>query len=430
MCYRGGNLGAICYTAPVRFNLCRNCLCIETCTLGVTMSLPEEQSEQAQRRWLSRFSKERLDLSASVEDALRLSNELQWEEEEEVESSRQSERERTLIPPRLSLQSKQVPSVRIEGDALSASEMQPEHTARSNEDFKSSADIPRANLLSRMAQRLTSSLSIFGPVAPSEPFPTSPPSSTGRSQSVSPSLRSVSRPVSPTSAIEPMRSVVPSVAAEVGVTGIQPADKVPPRSQSGTGEPPASSVDAAQAEGRRQRLAGHTSKIRLQTAAIPATPRSPVDTDNRSVFEERRNERAEYVGGQEDTHTPAAIDALEEETASTSSHLPTVEPRKQETVTTSAHLPTVEHWQRPAKQEAGYAAFFGSGVFESGQGEVSISHPQVTAESVIHVMLVSNPGPVVVQYISLQPHSGFTIHLTAPIMSRTTFNYVLLQGGF
>jgi hypothetical protein len=40
-------------------------------------------------------------------------------------------------------------------------------------------------------------------------------------------------------------------------------------------------------------------------------------------------------------------------------------------------------------------------------------------------MLTGNPGPVVVQYISLHPRMGFTVHLSAPVTADTPFNYAL-----
>ena len=68
----------------------------------------------------------------------------------------------------------------------------------------------------------------------------------------------------------------------------------------------------------------------------------------------------------------------------------------------------------------------GSATFESGQGEVAVANVQVTASSVVVVMLAGDPGPVVVQYVSLQPKSGFTVHLSAPAKNRTPFNYRIL----
>jgi hypothetical protein len=70
----------------------------------------------------------------------------------------------------------------------------------------------------------------------------------------------------------------------------------------------------------------------------------------------------------------------------------------------------------------------GSGAFESGQSDATVANSYVTATSVILVTLTSNPGPVVVQYITLQPQAGFTVHLTAPTVTHTTFNYIVLLG--
>jgi hypothetical protein len=65
-------------------------------------------------------------------------------------------------------------------------------------------------------------------------------------------------------------------------------------------------------------------------------------------------------------------------------------------------------------------------MFECGQRDVMISDPSVVASSVVLVMLTANPGPIVVQYISLQPRIGFTVHLTAPATIGVPFNYVVL----
>jgi hypothetical protein len=70
----------------------------------------------------------------------------------------------------------------------------------------------------------------------------------------------------------------------------------------------------------------------------------------------------------------------------------------------------------------------GSGMFESGQRDVMIPNSHITASSVVVPMLTSNPGPVVVQYVSLHPHIGFTLHLTAPATAKTSFNYIILLG--
>lgn len=68
----------------------------------------------------------------------------------------------------------------------------------------------------------------------------------------------------------------------------------------------------------------------------------------------------------------------------------------------------------------------GSGMFESGQGEVAIVNPCITPSSVVVVTLIGDPGPVVIQFVTLRPEIGFTVHLSAAAKNRTPFNYVIL----
>lgn len=68
----------------------------------------------------------------------------------------------------------------------------------------------------------------------------------------------------------------------------------------------------------------------------------------------------------------------------------------------------------------------GSGVFEIGQGEVAVMNSCVTPSSIVIVTLTGDPGPVVVQYITLNPSIGFTVHLSASAQNRTPFNYAIL----
>ncbi len=73
-----------------------------------------------------------------------------------------------------------------------------------------------------------------------------------------------------------------------------------------------------------------------------------------------------------------------------------------------------------------FVKFSGSGVFESGQGEVAIVNASITSSSVVVVTLIGDPGPVVVQYVTLRPATGFTVHLSASATNRTPFNYIIL----
>lgn len=68
----------------------------------------------------------------------------------------------------------------------------------------------------------------------------------------------------------------------------------------------------------------------------------------------------------------------------------------------------------------------GSGVFESGQGEVAVMNTCITPSSVVAVTLIGDPGPVVVQFVTLRPTIGFTVHLSSSAKNRTPFNYVIL----
>jgi hypothetical protein len=73
-----------------------------------------------------------------------------------------------------------------------------------------------------------------------------------------------------------------------------------------------------------------------------------------------------------------------------------------------------------------FVKFSGSGVFESGQGEVAIMNTGISPTSVVVVTLIGDPGPVVVQYVTLRPAIGFTVYLSASATNRTPFNYVIL----
>jgi hypothetical protein len=108
--------------------------------------------------------------------------------------------------------------------------------------------------------------------------------------------------------------------------------------------------------------------------------------------------------------------------------------------TTTASIPRVDVPRRERREELPEDALLsnvgsgsrgmlsGSGMFESGQSDVLVQNPHIRESSIVVVTLTSNPGPVVVQYVSLQPQVGFTIHLTAPAAMKTSFNYVILLG--
>lgn len=67
----------------------------------------------------------------------------------------------------------------------------------------------------------------------------------------------------------------------------------------------------------------------------------------------------------------------------------------------------------------------GRGILKPGQKDATVANPHISERSVVIVMLTDNPGPVVVQYVSLYPRRGFTFHLSAPAAAQTAFNYVV-----
>ena len=177
-----------------------------------------------------------------------------------------------------------------------------------------------------------------------------------------------------------------SSAKVEGVSAAQPARYAGPavrversQAQGGAKLPPAHSTQAIAAPAQnKQGLTRRTTKVRLQV--VPKT---------------------------EETHsTEELITPLSD-------------------AATNPRLPAVDE----AKKSAGTAVpeqISGSGTFESAQSEVAVANVHVTPSSVVVVMLAGDPGPVVVQYVSLQPKTGFTVHLSAPTKNRTPFNYRIL----
>lgn len=98
--------------------------------------------------------------------------------------------------------------------------------------------------------------------------------------------------------------------------------------------------------------------------------------------------------------------------------------------TTSLNLSAIRSQARDqeALTSASSDILSGNGVFESGQSEVGVTNTRITEQSVVVVMLSGDPGPVVVQYVSLQPRYGFTVHLSAPVVNVTPFNYAILSN--
>ena len=206
-----------------------------------------------------------------------------------------------------------------------------------------------------------------------------------------------------------------------------------------------------------QRLAGRITRIRLEVVPAPSSTaipnkekknlepkrgyHRPFDdhSSHASVFSNNRIPAVSVFHAHKDTSSASiAVPDMAAFTnkGSTSVRLPAIEKVVRRPVddctladgdggTTSLRLPALEKVTR-RREEPSPAWRAGTGMLECGQRDVTISNPSVTASSVVLVMLTANPGPVVVQYVSLQPRKGFTVHLTAPTTIGVPFNYVVL----
>ena len=245
--------------------------------------------EQAQQEWDSRFAKKREELSKSVEETLAngmLAEELLTDEMVESDDHVQGKNKSLVIPPKLSLQSKPIPVVRVEHKE----------------------------------------------------------------------------------------------AKKVAL--------VDARSTSGT-------VEVPQAAQKKQRLAGRTTKVRLQ-----AVPKSEKKSGGKIAMEADKNERSTAGGVQANVRSTAKRSSTHEADASIEGRV----------------------------RSMARGALSGCGVFKRGQQEVIVANTNISPTSVVVVTLVGDPGPVVIKYVSLQPQIGFTVHLSAPAEAKTPFNYVILMG--
>lgn len=325
----------------------------------------EEQDKQVQYPWLSHLDQERRNLSASIEETLESAQGQDWDEEDENadDSTSTTAQRQALIPPRLSLQSKTMPAVRkpVEAASDQAIAQQP------------AEEVHHASAWTRITHRLAS---VFGLETRSDALPDLPPPSHDEAQRLSRQRENSLLPLSPLGEPEEQSSS----AAENALHGSP-----------------------------THRLGGRTSKVRLQTAAIPAVPGKERDAQKEQTAHRTTPAEILTTPDHKDTGQVPLLDA--------SLHRETV---------TEEH-PPVKNLSVRANVELHTA--FGGGAFEEGQTDVFVKEPLVTERSVVMVTLTSNPGRVVVQYTSLSSHSGFTVHLTAPVAQKTTFNYVVLEGG-
>jgi hypothetical protein len=325
----------------------------------------------------------------------------------------------------LSLQSKQIPTVHSGGFVESVAEMQPEVVSTFGEISKSTVNTPRVNLWTRVARRITTSLVALGSTTYPEAFPVLPVSLREEPQFLSwqHEISLLPPPISQDEVYaENTHITSPSVQTFDASAGGFSEYLSSPGASRQTVEPVAPGT-------RRQRLAGHMTKIRLQTPSISATSESTEQQTIDTPMPENAWIGSDMIYATPKNATPdmAMVDLPGKVSGTTSDHLPAIEMPVQGEEMMRVHLPMVEESQRDA-HNVGLMAFFGSGTIESGQSDITVADSHTTSMCVVNVTLTSNPGPVVVQYISLQPHAGFTMHLTAPAAASTAFNYVILRG--
>lgn len=231
----------------------------------------DDIDEKKQQHWQSRVARERLDLSASVEEALTEASTQEDPESDEIEDDVPVIRKTALIPPRLSLQSKPMPAVR--------------RSVKARTD-----QLP----LATMGEAI--------------PRPTEAP---GPAQS-------------------------------------------------------------------KQRVPRRTTKVRLQVVPKPEAIEKAAMTGVRSYE-----------------------------------------------VATNPSMPAVDRLTGPVdpRSHGDGTEISGSGQFEKGQCEVMVANTHITASSIVVVVLTADPGPVVVQFVTLHPQVGFTVHLSAAARKAASFNY-------
>ena len=163
-------------------------------------------------------------------------------------------------------------------------------------------------------------------------------------------------------------------------------DSLPAVAKNGT-------ATAAQLAPRKKRLAGRNTRVELQ--AIPKQ-------DKKASRKTR----------------PLAENKAALQTMTVEGELP-----HKEAVTEEPSAVKLKQLVAPAREKLS-----GTGKLLKGCAEATVENSHITTASLVLVTLLSDPGPVVVQYFTLLPGYGFTVHLSAPVGADTAFNYVILLG--
>ncbi|MBX5450724.1 hypothetical protein [Thermogemmatispora sp.] len=428
-----------------------------------------EQEQQGENlHWHRRAERGRKRLSASVEDVLaeRASAEPLEEDEsgEEPVSAQSADIQSSgLIPPRLSLQSRELaasptPEGKMReqeqpGSGPDARALTASGGTESDSEEKGEAEKLATNrVFAAFARRVTASLAALGKVRQPQQRPPAPitavlpalstetetgsspstgtadgaslssfPEATSRSAGERP-LRASSQNQAPAPQANP-RAHETRIETGTAPGAIRPAPALPqPR------ETPARSSS--------QRLAGRTTRVRLEAAPKLSSPSSALSGPAPATPSQSTRPLPALGSGYLSSGASTRPDA-----SASSSVLPPERP-----LPTSGPLrpsgplhplgPLAAHSQ-PQQEQSGPGAMgsalplrwqVGRGCFARGQGEVAVSCPAVSEASVVLVTLTGDPGPVVVQYVSLQPGRGFTVHLSAPTQRETPFHYAVLES--
>jgi hypothetical protein len=360
------------------------------------MSSEKNRSDTPQ--WSTRLEQGRQKLSASMEEALAdvSMQDDEWEEEDEQMKARvESADKTTVIPPRLSLQSKVLPAVQVP-DRITHQVTKP--LVSGDGGGVSVESEQKDSVFMRLARRLTASFAAFG-------------------VSMQPDV--VEGPVA-----MPHSEAIPSPEKATRMSPARPEQEKRPVNGSALRPFVPSSDENATSEQKR-RLA-RTTRVRLETVSAPVsevTTATVGPVGSSEMVSRQPLPSSSYQSGMVITQQDKTIDVdrvhsddeVEREGRETSVKLPVVA-----TLVRSEYGTNVV----PA-----HGQFFGRGIFEGGQGDKMVEDNHVTEGCVIFVMLTGNPGPVVVHYISLYPGVGFTVHLTAPVSKETAFNYIIFSPG-
>ncbi len=341
------------------------------------MTLREERNEQNKQAWRAHFEQERLDLSASVEAALIDDGTLaqHWQDELDEQDDPQPATGGTeIVPPRLSLQSRMLPVVQSESFGTATTDAHQAASSHIEEEEERSS-----GMLARLARRFTSTFTAINLAVK--------PGISQQQAEVSDAERTFTQDREAYQSIS-NRGQVSAPADYSDMPLVRVIDTTPSFASSVETTPP-------QAQPQKHRSLKRNGKVRLETTEQPALAKASL---------------------LEDQETGGALLAADVKDALSHHQTPPILPEQSNT----AYKMVGAVMHNPLS---------GSGVFESEQSEVMVANTCITAASVVLVTLTTNPGPVVVQYISLQAEVGFTIHLTAPVATHTTFNYVVVQPG-